>query len=85
MILAHGSYRPRRYETEKNRKKREQLLQYEIKEAIKTMRICSNCGQFNRFIFLKQCIEYLYLACPRCNEIIKVTRISNLSDERKWD
>ncbi|HUU76769.1 MAG TPA: hypothetical protein VMX55_00390 [candidate division Zixibacteria bacterium] len=82
--MAHGSYRPRRYETEKNRKRREEFLRYEIREAQSTMRICKKCCQFNHFIFLNYDIQYLHMTCPICGEIIQVTRLINLSDERKW-
>lgn len=82
--MAYSSYRPRRYQTEKNRKKHQEILRNEIREAQKTMRLCNICGQFNHFTFLNVDIQYLQMACPTCGEIIQVTRLINHSDEQRW-
>ncbi len=78
--MAHGSYRPRWRETEK-----EQFHRYEVRELQKTMRLCSKCGQFNIFIFVKREVAYLHFACPVCGVVIQVTRLIIPKDDRKWE
>ena len=82
--MAHGSYRPPWRETAEDRKKKKQLRNFEIQEAQKTLRLCSNCGKFNHFLYVKIDIIYIHFACPLCGEMIQVPRTTTPNDDRKW-
>ena len=82
--MAHGSYHPPWRETEEDRKKKQQLRKFEIQEAQKTLRLCSKCGIFKHFLYVKIDIIYIHLACPLCGEEIQVQRSTIPKDSRKW-
>lgn len=82
--MAHGSYRPPWREKKEDKKKQELILRYEIRDASKTLRYCSNCGEFSHFNYSQTDINYLYFHCPKCKEEIKINRIKNKNDFRKW-
>ena len=82
--MAHGSYHPPWRETEEDKKKKKQQRNFEIREAQKTLRLCSKCGKFNHFRYVTIDIVYLHFACPICEEIIQIPRTTSPKDSRKW-